>query len=130
MISGDVILKRDSVGRVKVTRDRRQAILEEFDRSGMTGAAFARHYGIQYSTFAAWVAKRRKSHCAQGPSAPADGLHFLEAVIDRGNPVRPGALNGLRVELPGGAHLELNDERQAGLVAHLLKTLATSERSC
>ena len=130
MISADIILKRDRVGRVKVTRDRRRAILEEFNRSGMSGAGFARHYGIKYATFAGWILKRRKSLSAPASSAPVEGMRFVEAVVDRVNPVRTGALNGLRVELPGGAHLELNDERQASLVAHLLRTLADSERSC
>ena len=130
MSFGDIILKRDRVGRVKVTRDRRRAILEEFDRSGMSGAGFARHYGIKYATFAGWILKRRKLLSAPECLPPVDGVHFMEAVVDRGNPVRSGGMNGLRVELPGGAHLELTDERQTGLVVHLLKALGGSERSC
>jgi hypothetical protein len=31
------ILKRDVLGRVKTPRERREAILEEFDKSGMSG---------------------------------------------------------------------------------------------
>ena len=130
MSSGDIILKRDRVGRVKVTRDRRRAILEEFDRSEMSGAEFARHYGIKYATFAGWILKRRKSLSAPECLAPVEEVHFVEAVIDQGSSVRAGAMDGLRVDLPGGAHLELKDERQTGLVAHLLRTLAGWERSC
>ena len=32
-----------------------------FDRSRMSGAGFARHFGIKYSIFASWILKRRKS---------------------------------------------------------------------
>ena len=130
MISGDIVLKADRLGRVKVTRDRREAILEEFDRSGMSGAGFARHFGIKYPTFASWILKRRKSSSQEDHPVQVEEVHFVEAVVDPGNPVRSGGMNGVRVELPGGAHLELQDERQTGLVAHLLNTLADVKHSC
>lgn len=46
------ILKVDARGRVQVTAERREALLDEFDRSGMSGAGFAKHYGIKYTPFA------------------------------------------------------------------------------
>lgn len=46
------ILKVGARGRLQISRERREALLEEFDRSGLSGAAFAKHYGIKYSTFA------------------------------------------------------------------------------
>jgi len=49
------LLKVDTNGRVHVPPERRKDLLEEFDRSGMTGAAFAKHYGIKYTTFAYWI---------------------------------------------------------------------------
>jgi len=55
MISGYIVLNADLLGRVKIIRDRREAILEEFDRSGMSGTEFARHFGIKYPTFASWM---------------------------------------------------------------------------
>jgi hypothetical protein len=36
------ILKRDAVGRVSYRAEQREAILDEFERSGLKGAAFAR----------------------------------------------------------------------------------------
>jgi len=44
------LLKVDSRGRIRMTPEQRAGLLEEFDRSGMTGAGFARHYGINYTT--------------------------------------------------------------------------------
>lgn len=48
------ILKVDEKGRIRIPRERREALLAEFDRSGMTGSAFAQWAGIKYPTFAAW----------------------------------------------------------------------------
>ena len=39
---------------------RREAMLAEYDRSGMTGAQFARFDGVRYSRLMYWLQKRRK----------------------------------------------------------------------
>src|ERR1700722_1354660 len=58
----DQIVKMDRIGRVKTPRERREALLVEFDRSGMSGQQFAKWAGIKYGTFITWVQKsRRKS---------------------------------------------------------------------
>jgi len=54
------ILKRDSAGWVKTPRELRQAILEKFDRSGMSGQKFAKWAEIKYTTFANWLQQRCK----------------------------------------------------------------------
>jgi transposase-like protein len=61
------ILKSDKLGCVQVPPERREAILDEFERSGMSGIAFARHHGIKYQTFAAWR-KRRKNAPTEAPA--------------------------------------------------------------
>ena len=53
------ILKVDTLGRVRRTAEQREAILDEFDRSGMSGTGFTAHYGIKYTTFACWLQARR-----------------------------------------------------------------------
>ena len=45
-MASDHILRKDSMGRVVFTRERRAALLEEFDKSGMSGAQFAKWAGI------------------------------------------------------------------------------------
>jgi hypothetical protein len=126
----DIVLKADRLGRIKTPADRRAAILEEYDRSGMSGPAFAGHYGIKYQTFAAWLVKRRRQRSRREPIVAAKPLRLVEAVMDAGTTActRSGVV--LRVELPGGAALEMNDESQAVLVAQLLRALAGSTRSC
>ena len=46
------VLKTDTRGRVRVPAERREALLDEFEKSGMSGAKFARLAGIHYATFA------------------------------------------------------------------------------
>jgi hypothetical protein len=45
---------------VRVSRRRREALLDEFERGGTSGAQFADYVGIKYSTFANWIQKRRR----------------------------------------------------------------------
>ena len=53
------ILKRDAAGRVSYRAEPREAILDEFERRGLKGVAFARMTGLQYQTFASWIQRRR-----------------------------------------------------------------------
>jgi hypothetical protein len=121
------ILRQDRRGRVRTPLARRQAVLDEFARSGLSGARFAALHGINYQTFAGW---RRKAGGVDGRAAAggADGnsqdtapgpgvLTWLEAVSGHGQ-------HGLAIELPGGARLQVADAAQAGLAAHLLRALA------
>lgn len=125
----DIVLKADRKGRVRTPVERRAAILEEYDRSGMSGQAFAAHYGIKYSTFASWLQKRRHQRTGAEPVVGV-GLRMVEAMVDSGSLTCSSLGTGLRIELPGGACLEMNDERHAGLVAQLLRALAGSSRPC
>jgi hypothetical protein len=67
------ILRADVRGRVQVTAERRKVLLDEFDRSGMSGAGFAKHYGIKYTTFAYWIQARRRK---QKPSKRSGKMRF------------------------------------------------------
>jgi DNA-binding transcriptional regulator YiaG len=57
---GSEILKVDEVGRVQTPAEKREAMLVEYDRSGMTGAQFARFVGVRYATLMYWLQRRRK----------------------------------------------------------------------
>ena len=41
------ILSQDARGRVLVSRERRESLLAEYDRSGMSGVRFAKYVGIK-----------------------------------------------------------------------------------
>ena len=53
------LLKTDVLGRVTLGREQREAVLDAFEASGMTGQAFALQHGIKIQTFASWIQKRR-----------------------------------------------------------------------
>lgn len=54
------ILKRDTKGRIRTPLARREQLLDEFERSGLSGAEFAALTGLKYQTFAGWVQQRGK----------------------------------------------------------------------
>jgi DNA-binding transcriptional regulator YiaG len=55
------VLKTDVLGRVKTPRARQEALLDEFERSGVSGQKFAALVGVNYQTFATWVQRRRRA---------------------------------------------------------------------
>ena len=122
--SDNRILKVDTLKRVHVPKARREAILDEFERSGLSGAAFAKLHGLKYGTFATWSLKRRKQ-ASRGAVAAEQSVDFAQVIIDQGTPKPtwqdPGTL---RVHLPGGAWLLLDgDATQTTLAAQILKAL-------
>ena len=121
---------------MRTSPERRQALLAEFDRSGVSAAVFARTAGIRYQTFAGWLHVRRSGARRQAGSEPGDArpARWLEAVpAGRGGNGRPSADSGgaVRVHLPGGAWLTLTDASSAAAVAALLRALDdTGGASC
>lgn len=132
LMPAEEILKTDSRGRVRTPVKRREALLDEFDRSGVSAKKFAVLVGIKHQTFAAWVTQRRKLRakgCVQTPptqkpvpSVPR--LQWVEAVVEKDT--APASQKGerLSVHLPGGARMEIGDGRQVALAAELLQALA------
>ncbi len=51
----EIILKTDSLGRVRTPVARKEALLAEYERSGLPASKFARMAGVNYQTFATWV---------------------------------------------------------------------------
>ncbi len=136
----DGILRTDTLGRVRVSRERREAILDDFEASSLSAAAYARQHGIGYSTFIHWVRKRRgtrrepqeKERGGEGVLRPEEGagtlalsLAEVELESDESAPERSlsGGSEGLRVELPGGVRLVVGDVRQAEVAAALIGRL-------
>ena len=129
----DEILKTDVLGRVRTPKARREALLAEFERSGVSGKKFAALVGVNYQTFASWVQQWRRQR--GGYPAAAEGakvLRLVEAVVVAGGD-GAGAVVGrevLRVELPGGARVEIGGARQVALAAALLRALAGEGAPC
>ena len=117
------ILKTDTRGRVHTPVARREHLLDEFERSGLSGAKFAALVGIKYQTFAAWWLRRRKQNGAKVPVKPAEQMRWLEAVVEQAQTPNAAKAASLILHLPGGARIELAEAKQAPLAAALLRSL-------
>src|SRR5687768_12429681 len=141
----DQVLKTDRRGRVRVPQERREALLAEFGRSGLSAAEFARLAGLKYATFVGWVARARRQaagHVEPAPAAVEEAVavaadpvvaagtscpsprgrgtvRLFEAVVEAPR-VAP---HPLPVELPGGARMLLAEPAQVPLAAELLAAL-------
>ncbi len=136
------VLKQDARGRVRVSAQRREALLDEFERSGASAAKFARLVGIRYSTFANWVLQRRKRRVSAGKAvnvmagvgdaaAKAVPLRLLEAVLE-GQGHEAGSSTGsggLVIELPGGSRMLVGSPVQLEMAAELVALIAQRARA-
>ncbi len=126
------ILKQDRRGRVHVSVQRREALLDEFEKSGASGSKFAQLAGIKYATFAGWVRKRHKQRgkLEQKPSCPSSSanetvvsagpMRLFEALVER----EPVGARGLVLQLPGGSQVLIDSPGQLQMAAELVALIA------
>jgi len=132
----DHILRKDTRGRVVVTGERRAALLEEFDQSGISGIQFAKLAGVKYTTLAYWLQQRRKrlkGTITNQPSPPrgepGPEVRWLEAVVAGEQKPPDGeqpATSSLVMHGPGGVWWKIEHEDQARLAGVVLRHLGTS----
>jgi hypothetical protein len=130
------LLKTDALARVRTPLAKREEILAEFDRSGLSGARFAKLHGIKYQTFMAWMRKRREVKRSvpdtlvgcpdpMGQIAARLGLREvgLGAVAEK---------ECLEIELAGGIRMRVRGSEQALLAARIIGLLSSGEgrRAC
>jgi hypothetical protein len=106
---------RDTRGHQLYGEARRRAFITAYLQSGLTQKAFARREGIKYSTFTAWLQRRRgaSKRTTNAPPAAA-AMRFTELKL----PTLLGG--GLEVSLPDGTVVRGS---RVGDVAALVKTL-------
>ena len=113
------ILSQDAQGRVLVSRERRESLLGEYDRSGMSGVKFAQYVGIKYSTLAYWLQSRRRHRereklllkAGADTEAGKSRGGWIEAVVENGS--QPGAQRSERGGIKGCANRETRGSRVA-----------------
>lgn len=128
MAETTTVLKTDVLGRVKVSREHREALLAAFDSSGMSGVAFARVHGVNYPTFASWIQKRRRERGLY-PAARAGGdqafkltlaeVELPPAEAERSVVPQPG----LEIVLPDGVTIRVPEGAAVASVVELVNAL-------
>ncbi len=142
------ILKRDAVGRVRTDARRREELLNEFERSGLSGPKFARVAGVCYQTFAGWMQKRRRerswrdgSSLSASSGTPGSGSPLLRWVeAETGADALDGSAAGpareaaplLVAEMACGVRVGLTHADQLPLAAEFARCLQNpgSARPC
>ena len=120
------VYKVDRRGRVHVPAARREALLDEWERSGTSAPEFARLVGVKYATLAGWRAKRQRQRALAGPpvvrrEAAAPAVQLFEALVEAPCSVDGGG--ALVVELPGGGRALVQAAAQLPWAAELLRLL-------
>lgn len=87
----------------------RARLLAQFERSGLSAAAFARQHRLHYTTFCNWRQRQAKIEVAPD---------FVQ--VDLSSAPAP---TGLVLELGAGARLRLTDATQIALAARLVQAL-------
>ena len=99
----------------KVSSEKREKLLAEFERSGLNAAAFARQHGIKYTTFCYW---RRRA--ASLPTS--DHPRLIEVVGDFPS-------NGsVEIQLGSSCRIQVTNREQATLAAAIIREL--EEKAC
>jgi transposase-like protein len=110
------IIRTGSDGRLRYSPEQRQSLLGAFDRGGQSALAFAKHHGVCYQTFIAWLRKRRES----GAPLPPGVSPFAEVMLEQSSPSSTAAL---RILLPCGTVIEVASRAALPLASELLSTL-------
>ena len=90
----------------RTTARRRAQLLAAFKRSGLSGAAFARQYKLNYTTFCGW------RHQAKAKAAPG----FVQVEMPAALPAAE-----LMIELGAQARLRISSAGQLALAVQLLR---------
>ena len=126
--AGEQVLKTDGLGRVRTPVERREQLLDEFERSGLSGLKFAALVGIKYPTFASWLKRRRQqSSQSEVGAKPTETMRWLEAVVEQAQSPQAPHASSLMLELPAGTRVQITQVAQATLAATLIRAL---EKSC
>ena len=126
------VIRTDVLGRVKTSAQRREQLLDEFERSGLSAVKYAELVGVKYQTLATWLQKRRRARGAY-PEVPAkrvlksESVQWLEAVVQEARHGGPAAVESIVVEVRGGGRVQISHSRQVALTAALLREL---EKPC
>lgn len=116
------LIKTDRLGRIRIKPQHREALLDKFEQSGMSGQQFAKLHGIKYTTFASWNQKRRRSRATYPEVADVYDHQLMDSlteVVSLGS----NSSHEVKLQLGGKVQLSLTSEEQIPLVTKLIAAL-------
>ena len=125
------VLKTDALGRITLSKEHREALLDAFDESGLKGLEFARLHGINYQTFANWIQKRRRERGLYPVEKPSinETLKLTLAEVDLPQSIEPPASKDpsptalVEILLPGGLSIRVTGSVSVPLAVELVTAL-------
>lgn len=115
--TNEVIMKTDRRGRLRYSHEQKQAFIEAFDSSGLSGPQFSALHGVHYQTLVSWLRKRRQS---SGDHPALKSL--VPALIDSAPPRDPSAAS-VEIQLPCGLRLIVHAPSQMDMAVSLIRKL-------
>ncbi len=103
--------KRDERGRRITPRSEREALVREYEQSGLTQKAFAQREGIKFPTFVSWLQELRRRE-----ARPKVNFAELTAPVKT---IAPAA--ALEVQLPDGTILRGGNAEELVRLLRLLR---------
>jgi transposase-like protein len=119
----ETIIKCDRQGRLRYSAEHKQALIEAYESSGLSGPKFAELHGVNYQTLVYWLKKRRPA----GSSSQAL-VAFVPAELEHEQSGR-SSTQPVEVLLPDGMRLAIHSAGQVELAALLIRQLQSS-RPC
>ncbi len=115
----EVILRTDRRGRLRYTPEQRQAFIEAYQSSGLSGPRFAAMHGVHYQTLVSWLKKSR----------PVDADHpalrsLVPAELDGVAQCHAPAVLPMEILLPCGVKIAIHAPSQLDLAASLIRKLS------
>lgn len=77
-----VLLKSDRRGRVRSPAAHREALLDAFEQTCMSGAELARQHDVAYPTFLHWMGQRRKVQGSADHQESPGSIRLHEILVD------------------------------------------------
>ncbi|WAC21095.1 hypothetical protein OVA24_06825 [Luteolibacter sp. SL250] len=75
------LIKVDAIGRVRTAAAQREALLDAYESSGLSGPEFAARHGVKYLTFATWLQKRKRRTGSYPALAHPDGTKAFPVLL-------------------------------------------------
>lgn len=110
---------------MRTPRSKQEAILEEYDRGGMSAAEFSRYVGVKYQTFATWIQKRRKRKASEGLVRRESGaVSWVEAIVGGEKEMTEACLI---LSIGSGVRMEVASRKGAEYAAEVLRHLGVGQ---